>query len=362
MLIHICCSVDSHYFLQRVKEDFSEELIAFFYDPNIHPYSEYQLRLLDVKRSCKKLGVKLIEGEYNYNHWLNITKGFENEPEKGKRCNICFDDRLEVSAKKAKELNIKRVTTTLLTSPKKSFQQLREVGERICKKYDREFIFLDYRTNGGTQRQFELAKKAKLYKQNYCGCIFALKKQRDIQDKLTDELFSPINRQILPDSIEEKINLYKEVIELEERNIDFNIVKNRFLNYRLLNAKVIVDKKVVPSYILALSKMRKNYTKGEVEFEINNIFYLNRDEVKLIDINKFNNLANKNYKTTKELIFNPLTFDEELKVREKIISSNYDLSAIIILDKIEKSKYEIEINSKVYEDIREKIEKNSNFI
>ena len=216
MLVHICCSVDSHYFLQRLKDDFNEELIAFFYDPNIHPYSEYKLRLLDVKRSCKKLGVKLIEGDYNYNHWLEQIKGFEDEPEKGKRCNICFNNRLEVSVKKALELNINRVTTTLLTSPKKSFEQLKKAGEKVCKKYDREFVFIDYRSGGGTQRQFELAKRDKLYKQNYCGCIFGLTKQRYIQNKLADELISPINRQIFPESIEERINLYTKVIELEE--------------------------------------------------------------------------------------------------------------------------------------------------
>jgi len=69
MLVHICCAVDSHYFLQKLQADYPDEkLTGFFYDPNIHPYSEYYLRLLDVKRSCKMLGIDLIEGEYDFEH------------------------------------------------------------------------------------------------------------------------------------------------------------------------------------------------------------------------------------------------------------------------------------------------------
>ncbi len=348
MLVHICCSVDSHYFLQRLKNDFQQELIAFFYDPNIHPYSEYQLRLLDVKRSCKSLSIELIEGEYNYDGWLSLVKGLENEPEKGKRCSVCFDDRLRVSAKKARELGIKKVTTTLLTSPKKSFEQLKASGERVCAEFDREFVFVDYRSSGGTQKQFELAKKDKLYKQNYCGCLFALQKQREVNQKLADELFSPINKQVLPNSIEEKIELYSKIIELK----NFEIVKNRFLNYRLLSGVVKINQEAITSYILAYSKMRKNFTKATIEINVNGIYYLNKDEVKLLNLEKFNELAKTNFKSVKELLFNPIKFEDELKVREKITNLAYDLSSIIILDEVKEAKYEISLNAKTYEDIK----------
>ena len=103
MLVHICCSVDSHFFLQKLKKIYpNEKLIGFFYDPNIHPYSEYRLRLLDVQRSCDMLGIELIEGEYDFRGWMEAVKGYENEPEKGKRCSICFTDRVEESIKKQK--------------------------------------------------------------------------------------------------------------------------------------------------------------------------------------------------------------------------------------------------------------------
>ena len=92
MLVHICCSVDSHFFLEKLQADYPEEMLTgFFYDPNIHPYSEYRLRYLDVQRSCKKLGIDLIEGEYDYETWMDAVRGLEKEPEKGKRCEVCFD-------------------------------------------------------------------------------------------------------------------------------------------------------------------------------------------------------------------------------------------------------------------------------
>ena len=125
MLVHICCSVDSHYFIAELKKLYpNEQIIGYFYDPNIHPYSEFLLRFQDVKRSCKKLGVKVICGEYEYEEWLKGTNGLENEPEKGKRCEYCFDFRVGNSAKIALELGCKKITTTLLMSPKKDFTQL----------------------------------------------------------------------------------------------------------------------------------------------------------------------------------------------------------------------------------------------
>ena len=100
----------------------NENIIGFFYDPNIHPYSEYELRFLDVKRSCEKLKIPLFKGEYEYEAWLRAVKGYENEPEKGTRCEICFDTRMAKSVEFAAKLGEKKLTTTLLTSPKKDLK------------------------------------------------------------------------------------------------------------------------------------------------------------------------------------------------------------------------------------------------
>jgi len=135
MLVHICCSVDSHYFLQKLQEDFpNEKLTGFFYDPNIHPYSEYRLRFEDVKHSCELLDIELLEGEYDIDTWMKLVKGLENEPEKGDRCTVCFDRRLEVSVHKAKELGHDSFTTSLLISPKKSQDKLEIIGSKLEEK------------------------------------------------------------------------------------------------------------------------------------------------------------------------------------------------------------------------------------
>lgn len=356
MLIHICCSVDSHYFLERIKEEYpQEELVGYFYDPNIHPYSEYRLRFLDVQYSCKKLGIPLLEGEYNLEEWLKKVKGLENEPEKGDRCTVCFDDRLEKSVQKAKELKHDKFTTTLLISPKKSQDKLFKIGNELSSSSGLEFIFKDYRSGSGTQEQGRVVKEHSLYRQNYCGCLFGLTQQRQSQDKLMDEMFSPISQQILPESIEERLELYAKRDELEESNSSYKIVKKRFLNYRILWGLVKLNKRVIPSYFLPYSTINRGKMSGRVEYIQNGVYYLNRDEVKVVELKKFNELASSSYENLKELIFNPLDFEKELEIRTKIMKSGYDLSTIVIIEKFEDGKFEIELDSKIYEDVKEEI-------
>lgn len=353
MLVHICCSVDSHYFLQKLQEDFPEEkLVGFFYDPNIHPYSEYRLRFLDVEYSCKKLGIELIEGPYNLEEWLSLVKGLENEPEKGDRCTVCFDNRLEVSLQKALELGHDKFTTSLLISPKKSQEKLEKIGFELSQKYPCKFIFKDYRSGNGIELQGKEVKQNNLYRQNYCGCMFGLNAQREQQNKLTDELFSNIGKQILPESIESRIELYQKRNNLQ----DVHIIKQRFLNYRVLNAKVIIEKQVVPSYFLSYSTLKNGKSTGRIENIINDIGYFNRDEIKIISLEFFNKLSNKNYKSVTELMYNPLEFQNELQVRDFLTLNNrYDLSTIIILDTLTEKKISIFCSAKIYDDVQELI-------
>ncbi|MDD5401534.1 MAG: epoxyqueuosine reductase QueH [Sulfurimonas sp.] len=357
MLVHICCSVDSHFFLEKLQHDYPQEkLIGFFYDPNIHPYSEYQLRLLDVKRSCKKLGLELLEGEYDFEAWMEAVRGLENEPEKGGRCEVCFDKRFEVSAKKALELGEKSITTTLLVSPLKSQEQLKKSGDIFFKKYGVEFIAYDYRKDGGTQDQSRVTKEQQLYRQDYCGCIYGLTMQREQQDRLMDEMFSPISNQIQPASIEERLDMYKYRNELEDKNIDYKIIKEKFLNYRQFNFKLISQKnEVIPAYALFYSTLPRKKAQGTVEFLHNNIGYFNREEIKFVTLGFFNSACNFRYKRVTELIFNPPTIEEELKFRDVITSANYDLTPIIIVDEIPQTKLTIELDAKTYEDTREKL-------
>ena len=357
MLVHICCSVDSHFFLQKLQLDYPDEkLIGFFYDPNIHPYSEYQLRLLDVKRSCKMLGIELLEGEYDFESWMEAVKGLENEPEKGRRCEVCFDRRFEVSANKALEIGETKITTTLLVSPLKSQEQLKRTGEKFFKKSGVKFIAVDYRAGGGTQDQSRVTKEEQLYRQDYCGCIYGLTIQREQQERLMDEMFSAISKQVLPASIEERINMYKYRMELEDKNIEYKIIKHKFLNYRQFNFKLISNKnEIIPSYALFYSTLPRKKAQGRIEFIHKEVHYFNREEIKFVTLKFFNQSCKLNYKTTKELIFNPPTIEIELNFRDKLTSANYDLTPIIIVDEIPQNKLTLELESKTYEDIKEEL-------
>ena len=363
MLVHICCSVDSHYFLQRVQEEFGDkQLIGFFYDPNIHPYAEYLLRLEDVRYSCNLLGIPLIEGAYDLENWLSLVKGLESEPEKGERCTVCFDRRLDMSAKKAKELGRGSFTTSLLISPKKSQEKLANIGEKLAQAYGLRFLFRDYRANNGVELQGKAVKENHLYRQNYCGCLYALQAQREQQQRLSDELISPIGAQILPESIEERLDLYKKRNELASKGEQFHIIKQRFLNYRLLQGGVRIKKESIPSYFLAYSTLGNKKTAGTIEYIIDGIGYLNRDEVKLIDLEFFNRITQMDYRSVFELVWSPPAFELELVLRKKITNNPYDVSCIVVVESLPREKIEITLLSEVFHDVREKIVTKNDFL
>ena len=358
MLVHICCSVDSLFFLQKLQKLYPHEtLIGFFYDPNIHPMSEYQLRLLDVRRSCQKLGITLYEGVYNYEGWVEAVRGLEEEPEKGKRCEVCFDNRLEESARKALEIGQKMLTTTLLTSPKKSLQQLAYSLNVITKKYGLESVVPDFRKNGGTQEQFALAKKDQLYHQDYCGCFFALSKQRDMQQRWCDELCAPLNAQVLPSSIEDRMDVYEKVIVAEAHQQNFKLRREKFLNYRLLRAWVKKNSEgVIPSYILFYSTIKKESLKGRIESIRNDVGYFTKEEVLFVSLASFNKTMKTAFKNVKEMLFNPPSIAAELHFRAQLLQTPYvSLSAIIILVELCVDAYELYLATRTYPDIRENL-------
>ncbi|RUM67982.1 MAG: diacylglucosamine hydrolase like protein [Sulfurospirillum sp.] len=355
MLVHICCAVDSHYFLQKLHEAYPDEkLTGYFYDPNIHPYSEYRLRLLDVQRSCKKLGIDLIEGEYDYEGWIEAVRGLENEPEKGLRCDFCFDNRLESTARKAAELGEAKITTTLLTSPKKSLDQLREAGRVMQEKYGVEFVAPDFRVKGGTQEQFAMAKEEKLYHQDYCGCLYALTMQRDQQRRLADELFSPLSGQIQPESIEDRIALYTRRMALEDEGKKYKIVREKFLNYRLLRAYVKRGGEVIPSYLLPYSTLKRKFTKFRIVDKIEDIYFTNREDIVILPLFLFNKLIGKTYNNIQDIIKNPPTFDAEMTARSKIIYNFFSLTPVVVLEDIDQNEpHQLYLDAHIYEDVRE---------
>jgi len=111
LLLHACCAPCSIYVLQKLSADY--QVTIYFYDPNIHPRVEYNKRRDELKQYARKLNLDFIEGPYDSVKWLEKTKGLETEPEKGKRCEVCFDIRLAETAHYAKEHNFDTWTTVL---------------------------------------------------------------------------------------------------------------------------------------------------------------------------------------------------------------------------------------------------------
>lgn len=271
MLVHICCSVDSHYFLSELKKIYpNENLIGYFYNPNIHPKSEHDLRLNDVRRSCEMLGIQLFVGEYEINHWSEGVKGLEDEPEKGKRCVKCFDIRLEKTAQFAKSINETLFTSTLLSSPMKEQEVLYEQGDLIAQKYDLEFIKINVRKNGGVEKQNILAKKDNLYRQNYCGCKFALHKQREKQDKFNLEMISDFLGKNMPGSIESRLEVFAKRDELEKQGKSYKLLQVLTPVWR--NIKTIINNEsgFIKGYVLANTES-KNFKIKQIDWQNLNI-------------------------------------------------------------------------------------------
>jgi len=221
-------------------------------------------------------------------------------------------------------------------------------------KYGVHFEAPDFRKGGGTQEQFAIAREEQLYHQDYCGCIYALTIQRDEQNRLADELFSPLSKQVQPESIEDRIMLYTKRIALEEENIKYKITREKFLNYRLLRAFVKQKGTVLDSYFFPYSLIKRKFVKTRIETKIEDIYFTRHENIRFITLGTFNQLLEKNYQTIQDIIDNPPSFDEEMSARNKIIQNFYALSPIIVLKDIEQdAPYQVYCEAKVYEDTRE---------
>ena len=174
LLVHICCAPDGLYVVQLLQEKYN--VSGYFYNPNIHPEEEYRLRLQETKKIAKILNFNLIEGEYESDKWFEMVKGFENEPEKGRRCDICYAIRLDKTARIAKSKNFDIFTTTLTISPWKKAEKINQIGRMLGEKYKIEFLEADFKKKDGFKKSVELSKKFNLYRQNYCGCIYSRRK------------------------------------------------------------------------------------------------------------------------------------------------------------------------------------------
>lgn len=170
ILLHSCCGICSGYPISLLK-DLGYCPVVYFCNPNLDTEDEFAKRLDAQKTVCDYHNVELLVEPYDPNSYMNAIKGFENEPEKGKRCDICIKIRLEKTAQKAQELGIKFFTTSLVISPHKNFEKISAIGKSFSKNI--EYISIDFKKKDGFLKTNNLSKELNLYRQNYCGCIFS---------------------------------------------------------------------------------------------------------------------------------------------------------------------------------------------
>jgi len=178
VLLHACCAPCSSAIVEWMLNNGVRPTI-FYYNPNIFPREEYEIRKNESKRHAETLGLEWIDGDYNHESWQQCVCGLENEPERGRRCEQCFLMRMKAAAEKAKEFGIKYFTTTLASSRWKNLEQINRAGHEAEKLVD-GVVFWDqnWRKGGLYERRNQLLKEFNFYNQQYCGCEFS-KRQRE---------------------------------------------------------------------------------------------------------------------------------------------------------------------------------------
>ena len=175
LLLQSCCGPCSSYVLEALTPYF--RVTVLYYNPNIQPRAEYDLRLENQRKIIAALptpsAVDILECEYDGEKYDTAVKGLESEPEGGARCTVCFRLRLEETAKRASELGYDWFCTTLTVSPHKDAERLNQIGKALGERYGVPFLPSDFKKREGYKRSIQLSKEYGLYRQDYCGCLYS---------------------------------------------------------------------------------------------------------------------------------------------------------------------------------------------
>lgn len=186
LFLHSCCAPCSSYCLEYLAEYF--RITLFYYNPNISPPTEYQMRVEEQKRLVEEMNrkvgypIEMVEGNYEPERFYETVRGLENVPEGGARCFLCYELRLQEAGILARKGGFDYFTTTLSISPLKNAQKLNEIGQKIAEELGVAYLPSDFKKKNGYKRSTELSAEYGLYRQNYCGCIFskAAAEKRDL--------------------------------------------------------------------------------------------------------------------------------------------------------------------------------------
>ncbi len=167
LLLHCCCAPCSSAVIEKLKNYF--DITYFFYNPNIYPQNEFELR----KAEFAKLGVNVVDVGYDHEMFKTLVKGYETEPEGGARCRVCIAERMDATFKYAVANNFDMVTTTLTISPHKDCEFINKLGELNEQKYGIKYLHADFKKEDGYLRSTQICKEKGIYRQDYCGCEFS---------------------------------------------------------------------------------------------------------------------------------------------------------------------------------------------
>lgn len=175
LLLHSCCAPCSGEVMEALLAsgiDFS----IYFYNPNIHPVRECELRKGENIAFAEKHDIPFIDADYDMENWFDRVKGLEHEPERGARCTECFDMRFERTALYAHEHGFDIISSSLGISRWKNMKQINRCGEKSAARYD-DLLYWTYnwRKSGGASRMIEISKRENFYQQEYCGCAYSLR-------------------------------------------------------------------------------------------------------------------------------------------------------------------------------------------
>lgn len=175
VLLHSCCAPCSGEVMEAMVAS-GLDLTIYFYNPNIHPRKEYELRKVENIEFANKMGIPFIDADYDTENWFARVKGMEMEPERGIRCTECFDMRFERTALYAHENGFKTFVSCLGISRWKDMDQINGCGHRAAARYpDVKYWDYNWRKHGGGARMIEISKREHFYQQEYCGCVYSLR-------------------------------------------------------------------------------------------------------------------------------------------------------------------------------------------
>ncbi|MGL4677500.1 MAG: epoxyqueuosine reductase QueH [Brevinema sp.] len=156
------------------REPDFDQIVIYFYNPNIHPQEEYKKRFLEVRKYAEIVNCPVIEGEYEPKVWYDRIEGLENEPEKGARCTTCYGIRLQKTFDYALEHSYDAVASSLTLSPHKDEKRVNVIGKVYAQKTGIEYLVSNFKKNNGFQLAKQFSLEHCIYCQNYCGCEFSL--------------------------------------------------------------------------------------------------------------------------------------------------------------------------------------------